>query len=116
MFTSTRLLVFLAAVGGHVSAFYPGQLAATASTRLLRTASNRAARPVLGLSARFVGEQSQLHAEVLSANEKYASKFGAKADLALPPGRQAAFIVCMVQPIISYIMRAVFWVHIPMYI
>ena len=40
--------------------------------------------------------QTQLHAEVLSANEKYASEFGAKADLALPPGRQAAFIVCMV--------------------
>jgi hypothetical protein len=39
---------------------------------------------------------TQLHAEVLSANEKYASDFGAKADLALPPGRQAAFIVCMV--------------------
>lgn len=40
--------------------------------------------------------QTPLHAEILSANEKYASEFGAKADLALPPGRQAAFIVCMV--------------------
>jgi hypothetical protein len=37
-----------------------------------------------------------MFAEVLSANEKYASEFGAKADLALPPDRQAAFIVCMV--------------------
>jgi carbonic anhydrase len=33
--------------------------------------------------------------EVLRANEKYASSFGAKADLALPPARGFAILTCM---------------------
>lgn len=34
-----------------------------------------------------------LHAEVISSNEAYAASFGAKASLALPPARAAAFLV-----------------------
>ena len=33
--------------------------------------------------------------EVLSANEAYASTFGAKGELALPPARQFAILTCM---------------------
>jgi carbonic anhydrase len=33
--------------------------------------------------------------EVLSANDRYASSFGAKSDLALPPARQFAILTCM---------------------
>ena len=33
--------------------------------------------------------------EVLSANTAYAAKFGAKADLALPPARRFAILTCM---------------------
>ena len=33
--------------------------------------------------------------EVLSANEKYASNFGPKAELALPPSRGFAILTCM---------------------
>lgn len=33
--------------------------------------------------------------EVLSANEKYCSEFGAKAELALPPARRFAILTCM---------------------
>jgi carbonic anhydrase len=33
--------------------------------------------------------------EVLDANEQYASSFGAKADLALPPARGIAILTCM---------------------
>src|ERR1700716_3718955 len=33
--------------------------------------------------------------EVLSANSTYASTFGPKADLALPPGRRFAILTCM---------------------
>jgi len=38
---------------------------------------------------------SKLHDEVLAANAQYVGTFGAKADLALPPARKAAFLVCM---------------------
>lgn len=31
----------------------------------------------------------------MQANETYADAFGAKKDLALPPARKAAFLVCM---------------------
>jgi carbonic anhydrase len=33
--------------------------------------------------------------DVLHANEQYAASFGAKADLALPPGRAFAILTCM---------------------
>jgi carbonic anhydrase len=33
--------------------------------------------------------------EVLSANDRYASSFGAKSELALPPARQFAILTCM---------------------
>ena len=36
-----------------------------------------------------------LHTEVLAANAAYAATFGAKAALAMPPARRAAFLVCM---------------------
>lgn len=38
---------------------------------------------------------SQIVEQVLSANERYATDFGAKADLALPPARQFAILTCM---------------------
>jgi carbonic anhydrase len=38
---------------------------------------------------------SDVLTEVLDANEAYASSFGAKADLALPPARQFAILTCM---------------------
>ena len=33
--------------------------------------------------------------EVISANDQYASSFGDKANLALPPARQFAILTCM---------------------
>src|SRR6266542_1590277 len=33
--------------------------------------------------------------EVLSANDRYATSFGAKSELALPPARQFAILTCM---------------------
>src|SRR5271163_2801411 len=38
---------------------------------------------------------SQIVDEVLAANKKYASSFGAKKDLALPPARKFAILTCM---------------------
>ena len=38
---------------------------------------------------------SQIVDEVLAANKKYASDFGAKKDLALPPARGFAILTCM---------------------
>ena len=38
---------------------------------------------------------SQVVDEVLAANKKYASSFGAKKDLALPPARGFAILTCM---------------------
>jgi carbonic anhydrase len=40
-------------------------------------------------------ENSKVHAEVLSANENYATSFGDKANLALPPARKFAILTCM---------------------
>ena len=40
-------------------------------------------------------ENSKVHAEVLSANDNYATDFGEKANLALPPGRKFAILTCM---------------------
>jgi carbonic anhydrase len=38
---------------------------------------------------------SKIVDEVVSANKKYASSFGAKKDLALPPARGFAVLTCM---------------------
>src|SRR6202166_4754166 len=38
---------------------------------------------------------SQIYSEVISANETYASDFGGKAALALPPARGFAILTCM---------------------
>lgn len=38
---------------------------------------------------------SQVHSEVLSANNAYAADFGAKGDLPMPPGRAFAVLTCM---------------------
>ncbi len=38
---------------------------------------------------------SQIHDEVLAANEKYAADFGDKANLPMPPGRHFAILTCM---------------------
>jgi carbonic anhydrase len=38
---------------------------------------------------------SQIVDEVLAANKRYASSFGAKKDLALPPARGFAILTCM---------------------
>jgi carbonic anhydrase len=40
-------------------------------------------------------ENSTVHQEVLDANKKYASTFGVKANLALPPARRFAILTCM---------------------
>ena len=40
-------------------------------------------------------ENSKVHAEVLSANDNYATDFGEKASLPLPPGRKFAILTCM---------------------
>src|SRR5476649_2566713 len=38
---------------------------------------------------------SQIYSEVISANETYASDFGDKGRLALPPSRRFAILTCM---------------------
>ena len=38
---------------------------------------------------------SKIADEVIAANKKYASTFGAKKDLALPPAREFAILTCM---------------------
>jgi carbonic anhydrase len=38
---------------------------------------------------------SQIHREVLDANNKYAESFGGKGNLALPPARSFAILTCM---------------------
>jgi carbonic anhydrase len=40
-------------------------------------------------------ENSTVHQEVLDANKKYASAFGVKANLILPPARRFAILTCM---------------------
>jgi carbonic anhydrase len=40
-------------------------------------------------------QNSQVHAEVIQANDKYASEFGAKSRLGLPPARRFAILTCM---------------------
>ena len=40
-------------------------------------------------------ENSKVHAEVLEANDNYATDFGEKANLPLPPGRKFAILTCM---------------------
>jgi carbonic anhydrase len=40
-------------------------------------------------------ENSQVHTEVLLANDKYSSDFGAKSGLGLPPARRFAILTCM---------------------
>jgi carbonic anhydrase len=39
--------------------------------------------------------RTQLHSEVLTANEQYVASFGDKKDLALPPARGFAILTCM---------------------
>jgi carbonic anhydrase len=40
-------------------------------------------------------ENSQVHNEVISANNEYVSTFGEKGNLALPPARRFAILTCM---------------------
>lgn len=40
-------------------------------------------------------ETSAVHTEVLEANKKYASTFGLKANLSLPPARRFGILTCM---------------------
>jgi len=40
-------------------------------------------------------ENSQVHREVLEANQAYSENFGAKGELPLPPGRKFAILTCM---------------------
>src|SRR5437016_12128446 len=40
-------------------------------------------------------DMSKVHSEVLEANAKYASEFGEKAKLAMPPARRFAILTCM---------------------
>ncbi|MCW3467050.1 beta-class carbonic anhydrase [Chitinophaga nivalis] len=40
-------------------------------------------------------ENSQVHQEVLAANDAYAKGFGEKSELPLPPGRKFAILTCM---------------------
>lgn len=40
-------------------------------------------------------ENSQVHKEVLAANENYIAEFGDKGNLPLPPGRRFAILTCM---------------------
>ncbi|MBC8112091.1 MAG: carbonic anhydrase [Verrucomicrobia bacterium] len=40
-------------------------------------------------------ENSQVHKEVLDANQNYAENFGEKSELALPPARRFAILTCM---------------------
>ena len=38
---------------------------------------------------------------VKAANAEYVAAFGDKGLLPMPPGRKAAFVVCMVRPLIT---------------
>ena len=40
-------------------------------------------------------ENSEVHQQVLDANQQYAANFGEKANLPLPPGRKFAILTCM---------------------
>jgi carbonic anhydrase len=40
-------------------------------------------------------ENSQVHQEVMDANQQYASTFGLKANLPMPPARRFAVLTCM---------------------
>ena len=40
-------------------------------------------------------ENSEVHQQVLDANQQYAANFGDKANLPLPPGRKFAILTCM---------------------
>ncbi|TGK05116.1 carbonic anhydrase [Leptospira langatensis] len=40
-------------------------------------------------------EVSQIHKEVIEANQKYVSEFGKKGELALPPARSFTILTCM---------------------
>lgn len=40
-------------------------------------------------------ENSQVHREVLEANQAYSENFGVKGELPLPPGRKFAILTCM---------------------
>ena len=40
-------------------------------------------------------ENSQVHKEVLAANENYIAEFGDKGNLPLPPGRRFSILTCM---------------------
>jgi carbonic anhydrase len=40
-------------------------------------------------------ENSLVHSEVIQANDKYSSEFGAKSALGLPPARRFAILTCM---------------------
>ncbi len=40
-------------------------------------------------------ENSQVHSEVIRANDKYSSDFGKKSELGLPPARRFAILTCM---------------------
>ena len=45
--------------------------------------------------AEISAEQTPLYREVVAANDDYASEFGDKANLALPPARAFAILTCM---------------------
>ncbi len=40
-------------------------------------------------------ENSQVHREVIQANDKYSGEFGKKSELGLPPARRFAILTCM---------------------
>jgi carbonic anhydrase len=46
-------------------------------------------------SAVLQKENSQVHAEVIRANDQYAGNFGVKSKLGLPPARRFAILTCM---------------------
>jgi carbonic anhydrase len=46
-------------------------------------------------SAVLQKENSQVHGEVIRANDQYVSSFGAKSKLGLPPARRFAILTCM---------------------
>lgn len=47
------------------------------------------------MSEKITPPHSQVHREVLAANKNYASNFGERGKLALPPARQFAILTCM---------------------
>jgi carbonic anhydrase len=49
----------------------------------------------MGQSEILQKENSQVHAEVIRANNKYVSDFGSKSGLGLPPARRFAILTCM---------------------